>query len=294
MKINIIDWFRRPFPVVDSLKDILIISLGSGTIVLSFLLIFQPFGINSIRGIFVFLCGFGVIDFLVTALNLLLLPRILPSRFKQSQWTIGKNLLAIAWILFTIALVNFIYGEFLVSREYVEGLEQLNRTGILSWIFMTFSVGVIPVICALYFIEKRLGRRNYSLAEEYNKGVSEQQIVKPGSEIVLESGKDTRHVINTSDLICIQAEGGNYASVYWQDDSGLHKETIRLTLVGFLKNPLLGDYIVRCHKSYIINLQKVLSFRGNARSVNVRLEGLNFEVPLSRSFPRALLKKETI
>jgi len=292
MKIKIIDWFRKPFPVVDSLKDILIISLGSGIIVLSFLLVFQPFGISSIKGIFLFLCGFGFIDFLVTALNLLLLPRILPSRFKQSQWTIGKNFLAIAWILFTIALVNFIYGEYLVSREYVEGLEQLNRTGIASWIFMTFSVGVIPVVLILYFIERNLGRRNQNLAEEYNQGIRTPRTHKSGEEIILETGKDARLQISTKDLICVQADGGNYASVYWHDESGLHKEMIRLTLTGFMKQTELMHHIVRCHKSYIINLQKVQSFRGNARSVTVRLEGLDFEVPVSRSYPREDLMKQ--
>lgn len=289
MRINIISWLRKAFPVVESLRDILIISLGSGLVVLAFLLIFQPFGIESVKGIFFFLCGFGLIDFAVTAINLFLLSRILPALFKQSQWTIGKNLLAITWILFTIALVNFIYGEYLVGQEYVEGLKQLNRTGIFSWIFMTFSVGVIPVILALYFIEKRLGRRNQSMADDYNKGIGAKPAVRSGTEIVLESGKAARLLINSDELICVQAEGGNYATVFWKNETGLRREVIRLTLVGFLKNPGLSDNIVRCHKSYIINLHKVESFRGNARSVTVRLDGLDFEIPVSRSFPRDAL-----
>lgn len=293
MKSKVIDWFRKPFPLVESIRDILLISLGSGLVVVGFLMIFQPFGINTIKGIFFYLCGYGIIDFSVTAINLFLWPRILPALINNINWTIGKNLLSILWILLTISLINFIYGEYLVGKVYVEGLKQLNRTGILSWIFMTFSVGVIPVVLALYFIEKSLVRKNQHLAEEFNKGIRGPGANNKGLRIAIESGRDTTIIISSSDLICVQAEGGNYASIYWLDESGIKKEMIRMTLVGFLKKIDHIDNIVRCHKSFIINLGKVLSFRGNARSVTIKLDGLDFDVPVSRSFPREELIKHT-
>ncbi len=96
--------------------------------VVAFLTVFKPFGIDTVnKGIFFYLCGYGLIDFVVNALNLILWPRILPVFFNNKRWTTGKNLIAILWILLAISLSNFIYGEYLVGQVYVDGLKQLDR-----------------------------------------------------------------------------------------------------------------------------------------------------------------------
>lgn len=290
--MSISGWLRKPFPLIDSIKEILLISFGSGVVVLAFLTVFKPFGIATVnKEIFLYLCGLGFIDFVVTAVILFLGPRLLPSIINSRRWTTGKNLISILCILLAISLSNYIYGEYMVGQEYVEGLKQLDRAGISSWIFMTFSVGVIPVIFALYFIEKKLVKSNQNLADEFNKSMGGPITDRGGQPIIIESGRDSAIRFNSSDFICIQAEGGNYATVYWLDKSETKKELIRLTLLGFLEKTDSIDSIVRCHKSYILNLEKVVSFRGNARSVTVMLDGIDFEIPVSRSFPRELLKK---
>ena len=173
----------------------------------------------------------------------------------------------------------------------MDGLGQLDRTGILSWLYMTFSVGVIPVIISLYLIERKLVRDNQHLAEKFNNNIGGPYADESGKRIVIESGQDTSLSINSSDFICVQAEGGNYLTVYWLDESETKKKMIRQTLLGFLKKTDSIDSIVRCHKSYILNLKKVVSYKGNARSVTVMLDGLDFEIPVSRSFPREELNK---
>ena len=293
MRNQITDWLRKPFPVVESATEKLLISLGSGVVVVGILVIIRPFGIESYKGIFFFLSGFGIIDFVVTALNLFLLPQLFPSIINNSNWTTGKNFLGILWILLNISLVNYFYGEHLVSEAYIEGLENLNRTGIVSWITMTFSVGVIPAVFALYFIEKRLFRRNSDTAEIFSKEIKGKSTKKSGKQIELKSSQDTSLIFSSIDLICVKAVGGNYASVFWHDESGLKSEMIRLTLVGFMEKTNSLENIVRCHKSYIVNLDKVLSFHGNARSVIIKLDGLDFNVPVSRSFPRNKLSKQS-
>lgn len=292
LNTRITDWLRKPFPLTNSIRDILLISLGSGIVVVAFLVVFKPFGIDSVnKDIFFYLSGYGLIDFVVTAINMYIWPRIFPAIINNNSWTTGKNLLSILWILLIISLSNFIYGEYLVGQVYVEGLRQLNRAGISSWIFMTFSVGVIPVVFSLYFIEKKLVRSNQSLADKFNKSIRGTLANRSGRQIVIEAGRDNSLSIDSSDFVCVQSEGGNYSTVYWLDNSEPKKEMIRMTLLGFLDKTDSFDNIVRCHKSHILNLDKVVSFRGNARSVSVMLEGIDFEIPVSRSFPRELLKK---
>ena len=184
---------------------------------------------------------------------------------------------------------NYAYGQYLVSQVYVDALIHSERTGLLSWIFMTFSVGIFPVLFIVYFSERQLLKRNMRIAGEINKRIYKSPTYNNGMRIALETGKNKSLEINTSELICIQAEGGNYATVYWQGEMGTEKELLRLTLLNFLEKVDPDKNIVRCHKSYIVNLDKVENVHGNARSLMLEIKGLDFEIPVSRSFPREQL-----
>ena len=284
------DWLKKPFPFIESLRDKLLISFVSGIVVIGFLVIFQPFGIDTVHeNIYLYLSGYGVITMGVIGLNLVLLPMAFPKIINYDKWTIGKNMLFILWVLIIISLLNYAYGQYLVNQVFIDALIHSERTGLLSWIFMTFSVGIFPVFFIVYFAERQLFKRNMRIAGEINKGISKSSSYNNGMNIALESGKNKSLEISTSELICIQSEGGNYATVYWQDEMGTQKELLRLTLLNFLEKVDPDMNIVRCHKSYIVNLDKVENVHGNARSLMLEIKGLDFEIPVSRSFPREQL-----
>lgn len=285
-----LQWLQKPFPLVESFRDIVLISLGSGIVVMAILVVFKPFGIEEIdRDLFVYLCGYALIDIFITAF-LLLLPRIIPAWTNPRRWTTGKNLIAIICLLVFISLSNYFYGEYLADRDYVEGFKQIHKGGIFTWLFMTFSVGVVPLVFALYFIERRLLIRNQQRADEFNDAIKDTPMPVHETQISIGSGADSLQALRLADLICVRAEGGNYATVFWQQGAVVKKKLMRLTLVGFLDLAKAEESIVRCHKSYVINLDYVLSFQGNARSVTVSMEGLDFDIPVSRSFPREKLR----
>ena len=284
------NWLKKPFPLIESLRDKLLISLISGIVVVAFLVIFQPFGIDIVReSIYLYLSGYGLIATVIIALNLILLPLILPEYINYDKWTIWKNMLFILWVLIDITLLNYAYGQYLVSQVYIDALLHSDRTGLLSWIFMTFSVGIFPVFFIVYFAERQFLKRNQRIAVEINKGIHKLTIDYEGINISLELGKSKSFEINTSELLCIQGEGGNYSTVYWQNEMGTQKELLRLTLLNFLEKVAADKNILRCHKSYIVNLDKVENVHGNARSLMLEIERLDFEIPVSRSFPREQL-----
>ena len=288
-----IRWLKKPFPLIESPRDIVLVSLGSGAIVMAILVVFKPFGIQEIdRDMFLYLSGYGIIDIVITAL-LLLLSRFFPAWKRRRQWTTGKNLVVIILLLVAISVSNYFYGEFLAGSNYVEGFKELHRGGILSWIYMTFAVGVIPLVFALYFIERRLLLRNQLLADEYNIAMRDSSSPAEKIKISINSGGDSLSDLRLSDFLCIRAEGGNYATVFWKEEAETKKKLMRLTLVGFLDQVEHAKSIARCHKSFVINLDHIDTFQGNARSVTVRLKGLDFEVPVSRSFPREKLRNNS-
>ena len=87
---------------------------------------------------------------------------------------------------------------------------------------------------------------------------------------------------------------GNYSTVYLKKGDELRKKMIRNTLKS-LENELINmEKIVRCHKSYIVNLNKVKQVTGNARGYNFILEGLEMTIPVSRNFPKSYFKEINI
>ncbi|RLD23006.1 MAG: hypothetical protein DRI71_06445 [Bacteroidetes bacterium] len=286
------NWLNRPFPFIESLRDTVLISLTAGSIVTIFLIIFQPFSIDTIHAsIYLYLSGFGLITTVVIALSFILLPYILPIFINHDHWTIGKNILLVFFVLIVISSCNFIYGQFIVSSVYSDPLVESERTGLLSWIFMTFTVGIFPVFFIIYFAERQLLKRNQRIASEINEGMHKPSDSRSELSITLELSKSNSLEIKISQLVCVRVEGGNYATVYWQDDLDTHKELLRITLLDFLEKVGSTDSIVRCHKSHVVNLDKVGNVRGNARSLVLELEGVDFEIPVSRSFPRRRLTK---
>ncbi|MEM8508765.1 MAG: LytTR family DNA-binding domain-containing protein [Bacteroidota bacterium] len=281
----IVDWFRRPFPIVDSSKDKLLIASASGVVVVATLLLIRPFGITSIEETFYFLIGFGVIDFAFTALNLFLLPHIIPSSARYSSWTTGKNFLVILWILFTIAIANYLYGNHFISNA------DTKAPGLISWIRMTFSLGIFPVAFILLFLEKRSFVENHKVDRNLPKCAINREREGLKKQILFQPKDGDTMIVDGSNLLCVKAEGGNYSSVFWDDSTCVKKALIRMTLSSICESTHDASTIVRCHRSYIINLNKVTSFHGNARSATVQLEGLDFNVPLSRSFSREALTK---
>lgn len=188
-----------------------------------------------------------------------------------------------------ISLLNYAYGQYLVSQVYIDALIHRDRTRLFSWIFMTFSVGIFPVLFIVYFAKRQFLKRNQRIAGEINEGIHKSFAYHNEMSITLESGKNKSIEVSTSELLCIQAEGGNYSTAHWQDGSGIHKELLRLTLLNFPEKVDSYKNFVRCHKSYIVNPDKAENVHGNARSLMLEIKGLDFEIPVSRSFPRERL-----
>ena len=66
-------------------------------------------------------------------------------------------------------------------------------------------------------------------------------------------------------------------------DEQLFKEIIRSSLTR-LEGQIQIKSIVRCHRSFIVNLDKVIKVSGNAQGFKLHLEGTDFMVPVARKY----------
>ncbi len=275
-------WFFKPYPFVTTTKQKLLMSLVFGKIVFLFLYIFKPFGISNLENNLVsYTLGFGLITFIITLFNLFIFPFIFPKFFNPNKWIIGKMTLFFLGTTLMISIANWYY-----NLSIARPINQIDNT-FLYYVLVTLLVGFFPLIFYIYISERNRSKQYVLVAKKLSN--TNDDFLKEDENITLISAtkKDSfSFVIN--DLVYISSEG-NYASIFYLKNNELKEQLIRISL-SKLENQL-QDYasIVRCHKSYIVNTHQVLQIDGNARGYFLKLDKIDFSIPVSRSFPKEFL-----
>lgn len=286
------NWLLKPFPFVNSSREALSMSIFTGVFVTLFLYVFKPFGIDTIDSPLIYLSGYGLISFWSVFFSLQIMPALLPSWFDRSEWTISKNILHMVWILLLISFFNWLYGMFLhdiLNSE--ESIANYTMGGMIESLGMTVSVGVFPILILNYFLERRFLAKNVKLAKEVAETMvdsSASMLDRTPIEIPIDGNKV--QIISSDNLLCVKSEGGNYVTIYWKDEGETKSQLWRITLKTLLTKIKVDQDILQCHKSYLVNRSFIAEVTGNARTLILKMEGVDFEIPVSRNFPRELIE----
>lgn len=272
-----LSFLRQPYPAGDHLlPKALRQALLIGLFVAFVLVVFQPFGSYNWQHPYkvLILSGYGLVAALTTFLNFYVFPNLLPSLFREAQWTVWKELL---WNLLPVVIGGFlstVYG-------YLIGTMPLSLAQVTYMISVVFLVGLLPAILLvllnyLYLLRKYQSRDSISPRQPPEVEETDQTLV-----LVAENQKD-QLVLPANDLLLIEASD-NYCTVFHLDGDRLTKTLLRSSL-SRLESQLHHPRIIRCHRSYVVNLDQVKSVTGNAQGYKLLLERLEMPVPVARSY----------
>ena len=267
--------YPAPRPVLKSL----IIAVLSGLFIVLFLLYFEPFDFHlNTDGNKVFhMSFFGCITTFVLLLFLYVFPLLLPNLFSDKNWKLGYQIILNMLILFVIATFNSIYSNYMNSIPF--GWDSywliLSRTCVL---------GFLPIAFITFFDYYQKVQSNLKLANNILKNKKE----------FLEDSKEAAHQLSTDlknetfsfsehDFNYAIADG-NYTDVCSLDENTLKKVTYRVTLSSFETQLKEASSIVRCHRSYMVNLKKVKNISGNAQGLRLELINQSEIIPVSRKY----------
>lgn len=296
--MNLFKLLRQPYPIPDSAGNEWIV----GAFVGGFLLLFQPFGIadwQTTDKMFKVL-GFGAI----TAGIMLLFnegTRLLPRYYAEERWTVGQEMGKVLTMILCIAIANRLYMSLLLDLP--------TQGGWLTTIGFTFLVGVFPtagIVMTNYIVQLRkyeqaaahlvLHRPTVSspgvdpqITSVVNGLVSEPYLAAQNQQLVLiaENEKDTV-ALDRDDLLAIESSD-NYCTVFYRKKGVLAKELMRSSL-NRLENQLgSGVPFVRCHRSYVVNLDQVERVSGNAQGYKLHLLNGQLTVPVARKYNDTLV-----
>ena len=235
-----------------------------------FFWIVQPFGISgwNVEHKNLYLGAYGVIVFLVTFCYRLVLPALFPRYFDEKNWTVAREIAGVLLILVSITVCILVYHGVIFKGTG----NQFTQAGFIF--FLVVVIGSIPITISV------LSRFAY-LYKKYNRQITISVTPEPSTDLRLIADNE-KDVLTVEDLLYIES-ADNYCSVVFLKDSKLQKELVRSSL-SRLENQINNPKIVRCHRSYIVNLSHVKTVTGNAQGYKFHLDVEEQIVPVARKY----------
>jgi DNA-binding LytR/AlgR family response regulator len=129
-------------------------------------------------------------------------------------------------------------------------------------------------------------RQNLADAVGANKKLHEIEVIRetavpPDNIITLSTDISETFTFKLTDLVYVAALD-NYSEVYWKEEEVVSKKLLRVTLKN-VETQLKNQFIVRCHRSYLINIREIESISGNTNGYKLRMKSADVSIPVSRT-----------
>lgn len=254
----------------------LLTSAGAGLFVALFLLIFQPFGSASWddpRKPYI-LAGYGLVTFGCLLLVGPLFPFFFKNFFDEKNWTVGREILWNLIIIVFIAFGNLAYSTWTLGEDF---------SNVFVWLGITAAVGIIPSTVITLLSYTRLLRK-YATADLRVGNHEPETTALPRPEVLTFTAENEKDALTLAvdDLLFIES-ADNYSEIVFLQNEKRKKTLLRGSLSRFEEQAQHPD-VLRCHRSYIVNLGQVESISGNAQGYRLQLKNCASPVPVARRY----------
>jgi magnesium-transporting ATPase (P-type) len=194
---------------------------------------------------------------------------------RKVNWTVTKEIFKLIFIVFVCAILSYFYNTLIVSKV------EISFFNFLFMIFYAFSVA-IP-LCLIYVLTRfiYLNNENEKKAQQISQKL-EFLNEKPSYENLKNKINIQGKIFEEENLLFLESTD-NYCTIYHRKNSTIEKVLLRTTLKS-VEEQISSKKILRCHRSYIVNLEKIESLKGNAQGYKLKIFDSNYIVPVSRKY----------
>jgi len=243
-----------------------------------FLVFFQPFGVNNYRPHMSFSADLllGILPFIpVVYLTIYLSEKFLRPKL---MGMIEKK--AIIWYALEFLLVGT--STFLLYNAAGNFHDFFLKSYVLH-LFEVSTILVFPFGATLFYYKFINLKKDYQEILSLTEGQSKMD------ELLHLTGdyKKDQIALRPKDIVHLISED-NYVGLNYIDGREIKKYLIRSTLSGIQKS-LDSDVFFRCHRSHLVNLAHVISYRIDKTRMWIKLDGTDQEIPVSKSYQKNLV-----
>lgn len=277
-------WLNKAYYLDASIRHRLLQALAFSSFVFVFLSFFRPFGIPQLGSLAVAIAfNFAGLTFVCMLLLNIVVPKAFPKFFHEEAWTVGRELLYSCVNVVFIGLANGLLSIYLKLAE-------ANFTVLVMFLVYTVSIAIFPISGSIVYKEMRARKQYEAGSEQLNEVIvpvnlkEEELLVLKGQNL-----EDTLQLRAEQLLYIMSAD--NYVEVYFLDKNHVGKKLLRNPLKVYEEQLAPFLHFWRCHKSYLVNLNRVERVSGNAQGYKLHLNSTQETVPVSRSNNAELKEK---
>ncbi len=288
-----IDWLNQPFPSNSNNIERFLEALITGLFVCLFLFVFKPFGLRNYPGTLILVCvGYGAVTTIILLLHEWITGRILKIKKDVPHWTVKRWIFGAMVNICLIAVGNYLFHQLIFGWSFS------HWQVFLITLANTFLIGLFPVIFLALFIQIKAQQKYQHQAQllqqqlssfpssSYSIG-SSFKVPDQADQIQLSSINSQDQVKLSIDQIYYIEAMQNYVAVYFQKASGntsLERKILRNT-IRHISQQLHSTPIIRCHRSYLININHIEKIGGNAQGLRITLSHPKAPIiPVSRPY----------
>lgn len=263
------NFFLRSLPQEDG-GNWLYAGLVAGGIVFFILFFLRPFGLGQYQGnLFVLTLPFTA--WAVAGTYAYGWLAFKPWVRHTATWRVWHQCVAILLLLCLISLGNFVL-------DWIWFKSQPSMDHFLGYTYETFLIGIpITLTTVALDYQKRLRNRLATLLQKDEAAQVGQTITFHDSSV---RGEDL--TLAMADFLYAEAQK-NFVDIYFLNGDRVEHRQLRATLASVLADAKDRN-IFQCHRSFIVNLNRILSAHGNSNGYQLTVGDDHHVVPVSRSY----------
>jgi len=265
---------KEPYPYYYQQQDLPKVLLGVFLVGFGFIYFFEPFNVevqeHRMGYFWISLIHAGLasleVYLIFTVLNLL--------KIREEQWTVGREMFSLALVLLSIGI-----GSFLIRDLIYDNPHNWSMGYLLEEIRNAFLIGLLLVFILVPLNYSRIYRKNAEHAAAFEPGVETEKEPKSEVSVRIETMvKSDNFTLDLENFLFAKAEG-NYLEFYLMNGQ---KELKRLTMKELEVQLQDFPWILKTHRSYLVNTRKITKVAGNAQGYQLSLSDFPQAVPVSR------------
>jgi hypothetical protein len=194
----------------------------------------------------------------------------------------------ICWDVAEVVLICLAY-TFITVKITKIGWDHFARTFLNSLVYGTISILIPYIIAGMYFAI--IDKNNTIRLMNYQNVVSDEKMSPMQLEKVtlFDNSGVLRLSVNLDNLYYIESDD-NYINVWYSDSNGDLKRYMLRCRLKTVEESFKGSSLVRCHRKYIVNMNKVKVLRKEKDGYELDIDNNAIKpIPISKTYSQNVL-----
>ncbi len=188
-------------------------------------------------------------------------------------------------LLMLLLLVISGLTTYFVWANYFD-YQGINYRMIYNFVLISVYTGFMPITLIIVFHSNYKLNKQLKEIIQINNSITDNIATEQGNSkiTILSREQNKEYTVNSDEIVYIQSQD-NYVKIVTNNNNSVKLDLIRTTL-SYAEKDIQHSckHIIRCHNSYIVNLNMVKRAEGNSAGYKLHINDNSEIIPVSRKY----------